>query len=99
VHITLQRIGPHVTFNLYVRQFDRAGVPNGAVLFTLPPGFRPRASYRVAAELPSTAQLTVATNGTVTLHVGDIPANAFVTINFAHFTGDQPPVLPPGSAA
>lgn len=98
-NVTLQRIGSRVTFNVYVRQFDKAGAPTGTVLFTLPLGFRPRATYRVPTASPAAAQITVATNGTVTLHVGEIPAGSYATLNFDHLTGDQPPVLPPGSAA
>lgn len=87
---TLVRTGNNVEFMLYVRQFDKAGASAGTVLFTLPVGFRPRASYRVQSVAPS-FQINVFTNGQVTVAFGEVTVGQYVTFNLSHLTADAPP--------
>ncbi|GAA1327631.1 hypothetical protein GCM10009592_14720 [Brachybacterium rhamnosum] len=96
---SLQRLGNLVEFNLYVRQFDKAGAPVGTTLFTLPAGFRPRVAYRIATTAP-TLQISVLTSGAVQLAVGEITVGQYVTFNLSHLTGNAAPSAAslPGSA-
>ena len=100
--VTLARLGSNVEFAWTNRPFSASGVSAyGTLLFTLPPGFRPRATYRTRVDRPNTAGIQIATNGEVTLTQGEISLNQFVDFRFSHTTTEAPPSTAnlPGSAA
>lgn len=98
--ITLQRVGREVEFVWCVRRFDSAPVETSpTTILTLPPGMRPRTTYRVSAEQPSAVVLDVSASGAVQVRAGSIPLNSYVTFRLKHSTSEPPPITPPGGAA
>lgn len=94
---TLERIGHMVRVNYYVRRFDVKAGETGDVLFTLPTGFRPTATYRTSTVQPSGVTLQVSTSGAVSIIIGSIPINSYVTFSFAHLSREEFPTVYPGT--